>query len=616
MPDLIPFPAVEPTSFAFVMPRHPVTSAVSESGVQDHRLWGTVAVDGALELEFRNIRTEVATSILQTFHDSYSGLLPLELPDILFAGETTTDRAFINSVTTEAGLQWFWPLGQGAPNPRKSLTYKNRCTLPVRLEARLENTPQPLPPAPIAWVSRLLTATRAPLTNGGSHGSIVANTNGDSFQAFWFEAEGGSAVRVVVVKRNKGGDVLWTKWTSGEFGGTATSRDAICPQVLPLLDGGCIVLACADTSVSTFPSTFTLRAWRIDSDGGQEWSRQYVGRFAGAVRAVLSGNFAIIYTSSTFLGSGSVTRVRPALLVIDIASGNYVVGSAYQFDGTISDVTYSRNDELLIDSGTVVLKTAQNILMRLNTFGTSLTQVAALTNLGGRITALPSGGFVCRNGSNDLVVLDSTFIVTAIHRQTNPVKTGGSFYGGSSHLAISAAPDGTIYNMGESGNFGTGGGLSLGLEITASSSAATPSAYGAISLGSGIIGAGNPWHNSIGRGGVNFIDTTNKRGLVHITGDFSNGASCRVHALAFDLALPTSPSADNGAPARTLNTQGCGNTISLRGWENISFTTGTPANVTRSVPTVAISSVTATEAVGDLNMVEAPLYWQKAQLTS
>lgn len=149
MPDLIPFPAVEPTSFAFVMPRHPVTSAVSESGVQDQRLWGTVAVDGALELEFRNIPTEVATSILQTFHESYSGTLPLSLPNILFAGVTEADRAFIISVTTGAGLQWFWPVGQNAPSPRASLVFKNRCTLPVRLEARLQTTIDLTPPTPV-----------------------------------------------------------------------------------------------------------------------------------------------------------------------------------------------------------------------------------------------------------------------------------------------------------------------------------------------------------------------------------------------------------------------------------------------------------------------------------
>jgi hypothetical protein len=137
----IPFPAIEPTAFAFVMPRHPVTSSMSEAGVEDQRLWGTVAVGGALDLEFGNIRTAQAIEILATFHQSYSGLLELELPDSLFAGVTTEDRLFIDAVTTGAGLRWFWPLGQGAPTPRASLTYRQRCTLPVQLQARLQNSP-------------------------------------------------------------------------------------------------------------------------------------------------------------------------------------------------------------------------------------------------------------------------------------------------------------------------------------------------------------------------------------------------------------------------------------------------------------------------------------------
>jgi hypothetical protein len=135
------FPAIEPTGFAFLMPRHPITSAVSEAGIEDQRLWGTVAVGAGLDLEFGNIRTSQATEILATFHQSYSGLLELELPDILFAGVTTEDRSFIELITTGAGLRWFWPLGQGAPTPKASLTYRHRCTLPVQLQARLQNSP-------------------------------------------------------------------------------------------------------------------------------------------------------------------------------------------------------------------------------------------------------------------------------------------------------------------------------------------------------------------------------------------------------------------------------------------------------------------------------------------
>lgn len=182
MPDtLISFPAVEPTSFAFVMPRHPVTSAVSESGVQDQRLWGTLAVDGALELEFRNIRTEVATSILESFKDSYSGTLPLSLPNILFAGVTEADREFIFSVTTGAGLQWFWPVGQNAPSPRASLVFKNRCTLPVRLEARLQSSIDLTPPTPVL---QLAADTGISATDGITSNPVM-NVTGIRSGATW-----------------------------------------------------------------------------------------------------------------------------------------------------------------------------------------------------------------------------------------------------------------------------------------------------------------------------------------------------------------------------------------------------------------------------------------------
>lgn len=137
----IPFPAIEPTGVKFTMPRHPVSGAMSESGIEDYRLWSTVAVRGALDLDFNNIRTSDATLILTSFHDSYSGVLALDLPDILFAGYSGADRQFIESVTTDRGLRWFWPVGQDAPTPQQSLVYRRRCSLPVQLQARLQNSP-------------------------------------------------------------------------------------------------------------------------------------------------------------------------------------------------------------------------------------------------------------------------------------------------------------------------------------------------------------------------------------------------------------------------------------------------------------------------------------------
>lgn len=136
----IPFPAIEPTGVKFTMPRHPVTGAISEAGIEDHRLWGSVAVRGLFDLDFTNIRTSDATLILTSFRDSYSGVLHLDLPDILFAGYSSDDRAFVDSVTTGAGLRWYWPVGQDAPTPQQSLVYRRRCSLPVQLQARLQRS--------------------------------------------------------------------------------------------------------------------------------------------------------------------------------------------------------------------------------------------------------------------------------------------------------------------------------------------------------------------------------------------------------------------------------------------------------------------------------------------
>ena len=606
----IAFPAIEPTAFAFSMPKHPVTSAMSESGVEDHRLWGTVAIRAIIELEFSNILFTQARAILATFSDSYSGLLPLDLPDILFSGITAEDQEWLESITTERGLIWSWPLGEDAPAPRASLTYRRRCTLPVRLVARLENTTPPVPPPPIAWISRLLTATRSPSGNDGPLGSVSTNSNGDNFQVFWFEAVGGSAVRVAVCKRSKSGDPLWSCWTSGEFGSNLTSRDAVSPQVLPLGDGGCVVFACAQTTVSTYPDTFTLRAWRINSDGSQEWSRQYVGPFTSPYRVALNGNFAICYCGNTFLGAGSITRIRPALLVIDISSGSYVIGSGYRINENYSDTYAHRSDTLLIEAitGSIILKAAQNVLIKLNAYGNSVAQAARLTGLDGKMAALPSGDLVCRNNSETLVVISPAFTVSASFRQIDAMIANGTFYG-YIESEIGVATDGAIYHMGNT--YGGGQFFSSGVKIAKLNSAMAPVGYGEIGLGSGI---GSQYEGA--NWGVNSIDTLNRRGLVHIMGSYQQSASCRVHLLSFNLELPTATT--NTTPARTLDTQGCGNTLSLRGWTDVSFTAGTPASITRTVPSVAVISVTATESTGQLNMVDASasLFWQKVSLTS
>lgn len=620
----IPFPAIEPADCAFTMPRHPVTGAMSESGIEDHRLWGTVAVKGVLELEFRNIRTAKANEILDTFRQSYSGILSLDLPEILFAGYTAEDRAFINSVTTGAGLRWYWPVGQDAPAPRQSLTFKHRCTLPVRLEARLQNEPVPAIPQPILWVSRLSTPIRGNIGNGGAFGSIVKGATQSSFQAFWFEAVGSTAVKVVVAKRDAQGQVLWTRWTSAEFGGLYTSRDSWCPQILAMSDGGCIVFASDETRITSFPHTYKLRAWRLSSSGTQVWSKEYVGRFYGAFKVVMNSGEAVVYTASSFFLAGLYNRFRPSLLRIDTASGSYIGGSRYKVDEITDDLLPDRDHGLIIQaSGTIILKTgggrvgvaAEDVLLEISSDGATVTKAARFSSLNGNIAALPSGGYVCRNGADMLVLLDSSFNVTASHRQINAMVANGTFYG-FVQMASAVASDGTYYHISDS--FANGNFFGVGIKIVAiASNGSTPVRYGEIAYGSGIASGEVTPSVSIknNNGGVNEIDTINKRGLVHYAGYGFSESSCRISAFGFSLDLPTSTAA-NSTPSRTLYTGGCGNTMSLRGWDTLTYTNATPAAITRTVPVITVESVTATESAGAISMVDASssLFWQTVRL--
>jgi hypothetical protein len=599
----IPFPAVEPTAFAFVMPRHPVTSAVSESGVQDHRLWGTVAVDGALELEFRNIKTEVATSILQTFHTSYSGLLPLDLPDILFAGETAADRAFIDSVTTEAGLQWFWPVGQNAPNPRKSLTYKNRCTLLVRLEARLENTPQPLPPAPILWSSRLTTATRSPWANGGAQGSIVAGLNGASFQAFWFEDPSTSGVRVAVVKRDAMGFILWQRWTAAEFGTGVTSRDATAPQVVPMADGGCVVLAGSTSDTSPAPADFIwMRAWRLSGDNSQTWAMQYTGQLRrGPAKAVINGSELVVLTSAH---AGS-NNIRPMLLRLNLSNGAVLGASAYQFDNTsgFPGVNGAFDNVFSLSSGSLSFTIGRQIFVEVSS-DTSFVTRSVIFNSYSDASAIPGGGYLARNSDAQLMRLDSSFNITDRYKHDNAMQTSGKFWGFETY-ALGVAADGSGYAI--SNSFASGsflGGTTFKI-AKFSSFGGSVTGYNEVDYGSSI---GNPSQSM-----DHDLDIASGRGLVHIfNGTLSD---CRLTAIGFALDQPTS-TASNTIPAATLATGSCNNTMRVRGWDAVTYSTVTPDTIDRTTVSTTVTAITITGVAGAISMTDASnsLSWQRTAL--
>jgi hypothetical protein len=451
------------------------------------------------------------------------------------------------------------------------------------------------------WVSRLTTATRLPIANGGGRGAIAAGNDGASFEAFWFEAAGGSMVRVVVVKRDSKGFVLWSCWTSADFGDTATSRDNSEPQVLGLPDGGCIVV-CKGTGGGT-----AISAWRLDTNGNQTWRQDYTGDLVGAIRVTLSSSeIAILTASNVFIPSSGVSRRQPTVLKIALGSGAVTACNAYRIDNTLSNITPGIRDNIFVlSSGAVVLKIGP-IFVETNNSGTTITRCVIFSGSGevmnGLATVLPVGGYLCRDDSQTLVRLDSSFNITDRYKHSNAMQSGGVFWGLQT-LALEVNTSGEGYAL----SYGFASGEFLGVSfkvVKFTSYGASPVGYNEIAYGSNI---GAP-EQSISYD----IDLSNEYGLARVVGSTSG---CSITALGFTLNQPIS-TASNTTPAATLNTGSCSNTMSVRGWDSVSYSTLTPDDITRTVISATVTSISITTTTGALSMVDASstLTWSRSEL--
>jgi hypothetical protein len=456
------------------------------------------------------------------------------------------------------------------------------------------------------WVSRLTTATRSPQANGGGKGSIVAGNGGSSFEVFWFEAVGGTAVRVAVVKRDIKGFITWSRWTSAEFGDTVTSRDNYDPQVLPLSDGGCVVF-CKGVASGT-----TISAWRLDASGNQTWRQDYTGSLIGAVRVALNGSEIIVLTAASVLLPGNFSRWQPAVLRLAVSNGAVLGCNAYRIDSSVSNITpNSRDDLFALSSGSVMLKVSDAYFLETNAAGTSVTNSVIFSGsdsggtMFGPAALLPSGGYLCRDDDQTLVKLDSSFNITDRYKHSNAMQTGGKFWGLQTlALAVNTSGEGWALSYG----FGSGEFLGIGFKIVKfTSNGATPSVYNEVAYGSNI---GGP-QLTVGCD----IDLINEYGFTRVIGSISQSASCRITTLGFNLNQPTS-TASNTTPAATLDTGSCSNTMSVRGWDAVTYSTVTPDTITRTTVTTTVTAITITDATGSINLVDASstLTWSRSEL--
>lgn len=449
---------------------------------------------------------------------------------------------------------------------------------------------------PDLWTSRLTTEQRSMITNGGSFGSITPGPDGTSFQAFWFEPTTGTfpnqKIRLVVVKRDVQGVILWQVWTSAEWGDQVTSRDAFVPQVLPLSDGGCVVFAADTNQLNNTSTIITTRGWRISSAGSQLWTKEYAGNVSGAFRVALSGSQIVVYTNTRLAGV-PFTPAAPALLFINLSDGAFIGGYAYRINDTINALGASYKDNLFVlPSGSITLKAAQTVFIEVSSNGATVNRVATFSASGGscldgNATLLPGGQYLCRNDPLMLVRLAADFSVFASYKYTNAMSAGRAFFGDSWGNAIAADSLGNGCHIGRQDSIG--GFLGMGIKIVKfASGGAGVTDYSEISFGSniGVELAGSVTHG---------IDLEKNRGLFHLSR--GSAAGCRVTAIGFSLNQTT-----EGA---SLDTGTCDNTMNVRGYSPVTYTTATPDVITRTAGSATVTTVTLTVSNGTLNMVDS-----------
>jgi hypothetical protein len=127
------FPEVQPTDAQFIAPEVPTTESQSYAGVRSVRSWGSLAVDGGLDLQFDNITQADAAAIVRAHRLARSNVEDLELPAILFKN---LDPELLDEVAAIGGaLRWYFI--KGAPPKHVRAKGGRRMSLNVQLRAEL-----------------------------------------------------------------------------------------------------------------------------------------------------------------------------------------------------------------------------------------------------------------------------------------------------------------------------------------------------------------------------------------------------------------------------------------------------------------------------------------------
>lgn len=123
----IPYPAICPRSRRLNPGKYATKTFTAINGASSSRLYGDRAFEASLSLEY-NCYDNQGAALIQCFHSSYGGFLPLELPAEVWAGMGNDLKAQVPSY-----LAWKF-----ASEPQVETLFPGRSKITVELIGRLE----------------------------------------------------------------------------------------------------------------------------------------------------------------------------------------------------------------------------------------------------------------------------------------------------------------------------------------------------------------------------------------------------------------------------------------------------------------------------------------------
>ena len=454
---------------------------------------------------------------------------------------------------------------------------------------------------PTIWSSRLTTANNVSAGAYRSWGNIaVDESDGSSYQAFWFAPTGSNFSRVVVVKRTDSGVILWQRWTTSGLESVNAGIESYPPAVAVLSGGGCVVSARKNTDTSAANAT---HAWCLEANGATRWQRQYTLAISGPAQLWHNAGTGEIIMGTSARNTSA--QLVPALVRLSATNGDFINAHRYTVD---SEETEFRRMAVLADGSILFLcrRTYWSIATSVRSYLVKLTSAFAVSTVSAYGSALATGattfdaelivlsdgglllgtrGSTISGAPNTLGLLRVSATYGVLNHYAYP-RTSGGFLTGLDHVTagFDASGNGWLVTR-NTATFG-----SKSVTILATNTEATGLDY--LTEAETELDA-NTDTQSYGANRYQ-VDPSRQRLVVHASGGFDSAYSCIAEGWA--LRQPTTTLAldiGGGRNLQGLTTDPAPGSV------------GTGPTVTRTIVSAAATTLSGTASTATLTMADA-----------